>query len=104
MKAYTDYELHQLETQIEKATLLWRDGCKAYFRAKGDIGSCVLGAGIYVMHLGPRQRKPRKKMIISATQVSPAQGSCIWESCKDVPMDYLKREGIEVFYEYGNLD
>ncbi len=110
--AYQDDDLKSPDFQniVIQGKSHWKDLCNEYVEDrinKGlnpDYGSCVLGAGLAVYYLAPKKRKPVHKMIISATEVSCMQGSCVWESCKDKVIEFLNKSGIESFYKPGWLD
>ena len=109
MNTETVYKLSDLETPpfkeiIADATEIWRNSCKLNFALEGDRGSCVLGAGIYVMATAPRQRKARKHFIIEAIDVAQAQGSLNWERGKDSVLNYLRERGINARYDWGFSD
>ena len=65
-------------------------------RATGDIGSCVIGAGMEFKYNG-------NKYFMSAQ--SPWQGSCSWEAHTDWVKQELKKLGCtEVYYNCGRMD
>lgn len=70
----------------------WRERSKK----TGDIGSCVLGAGMEFKYNG-------NKYFMSAQ--SPWQGSCSWEAHTDWVKQELEKLGCtEVYYNCGHLD
>lgn len=100
----SDLESAPLKSIIADAAEVWRNICKINFALEGACGSCVLGAGIYVMATAPRQRKPRKHFIIEAVDVAQAQGSLNWERGKDSVLAYLRERGIAARYDWGFSD
>lgn len=104
MKNYKDAEIQSAEFRavVEEARQLWSEKIEAYIAERGDRGSCVLGAGIYVNHIPKGCRNPRKMRIIYPP--TPYQGSCAWEHSAQEIVDFLKSKGIECFFEYGVLD
>lgn len=99
---YNDKDLEISAATIHNANLLWKCKTREYIEKNGDMGSCVLGAGIDVYHLPKRARKPKTITIINAP--SMAQGSICWEhSVKDI-IQYLKDNGIEAHYNCGWMD
>ncbi len=94
----------QFKATIKEARDMWEASCIQNFKDDGDNGSCVLGAGIYVMHIAPRCRTPKKLTIISASSVAHAQGSVNWEKGREKIIDFLKEKGIDVGYDWGTLD
>jgi hypothetical protein len=103
-KVFRDSDLSKLQSIIEKAKELWKEASKKDFEKNGDRGSCVAGDGIFVNYLGPRKRKPVRRCIISSHEVAFCMGSSHYESCKDIPINYLRKNEIECFYNYGYLD
>jgi hypothetical protein len=87
---------------ITKAKELWNSKTQEYVKNNGDIGTCVLGAGIEVWFLPTKCKKPRKLMIIG--QPCCAQGSICWEHSVDEIIAYLKEYGIEANYNCGFMD
>lgn len=76
---------------IKKAKELWKE----YGR---DEGSCVIGAGIGVMLLRKKCRKPIEYIIIN----SPFQGD--GSRNISIPLNYLARNGIAAFRIIGRID
>lgn len=65
-------------------------------KAKGDIGSCVIGAGFNLSY-------NEKEYFMSSC--SPWQGSLSWESNVDVVKKLLKEIGAtDIHYDYGCMD
>lgn len=89
---------------VQDAKTLWKAKCESNFQEFGDSGSCVVGAGIYVYYLGKGKRKAEKRMIISASKVSCCQGSLNWEHGQEEIVSFLKENGIEAKFEYGQMD
>lgn len=104
--AYQDADLEDIGLQqiLGEAKRDWADRIATYVHQHGDVGSCVLGAGIAVWYLPPRCRKPRKKVIINPHVIVPYQGSVTWEVSANIIVDYLKKNGIECWFEYGRMD
>ncbi len=88
---YTDEDLELAAPLFQKARELWvRDG--------RDEGSVVMGAGIGVLYLPKRARKPREYIVIP----SPFQGD--GGRNVHVPLNYLARHGVAAFHVYGRMD
>jgi hypothetical protein len=104
INAYQATDLPKLQDPIDCAKTLWRDRCQTYLDKNGDMGTCVLGAGIVIDYLGPRCRTPRRKTIIAVSQVCNAQGSLVWEDSVKEVVEYLKSRGVEAHYAPGNMD
>lgn len=104
--AYTlsDLEDKDFRKTVSDAALEWKDKIKAYSDEHGDVGACVLGAGIYVRFLGPRKRKPSKIRIINPHEICRYQGSCTWEASAAEIVAHLKKQGVVCWFEYGRLD
>jgi hypothetical protein len=102
---YGESDLGWLEGAAENARALWSKRAEAYLKKHGDVGSCVLGAGFWVWFQPKGKRKPVKRMILSAEEVTSAQGSLVWEDSKDEVMKCLTDgyvEGVE--YAWGRMD
>lgn len=84
-------DIDRARALFQKAEELWRRGCR-------DEGSACLGAGIAVLWLPPRCRKPQVKIVIP----SPVQGD--GSRSVHIPINYLCRNGIAAFLEYGRAD
>ena len=84
---------------------IWTDGCKAYVRANGDKGTCVLGAGIAVPYMAPGKRKVDYKIILHVPYTA-AQGSLTWEGkALQETLDLLHKVGLtEAYYHAGYMD
>lgn len=105
MKTYHDYDCdNDFNNTIIAATNLWKNICKENYKMFGDEGNCVVGAGIEIMYIPPRCRKPRREMIISSRDVACAQGSLNWERGKDHVISYLRDNGIDAIYNWGMMD
>jgi hypothetical protein len=94
----------QFKETIFRAKKMWMAICKENFEKDGDKGSCVLGAGITIMLLLPKCRKPRRTMIIASNEVAQCQGSANWEKGNQQVLSFLSKNGIEAAYECGNMD
>lgn len=100
----SDLDGHGFRQAVTQATEMWRDKMEEYFKANGDRGCAVLGAGIYIHFLPKGKRKPDKLCIINPQPISPAQGECTWSgSAKDV-VAFLKTKGIHSWFECGRMD
>lgn len=102
--AYTFDELYEMRIEIGEAVALWTNKCTEYVKKNGDRGSCVMGAGIFVYVKVPNKRYARELCIISSIEVTPKQGSCIWESSQREIVDFLKSKGVECFFNQGWMD
>jgi hypothetical protein len=102
--AYNAEDLNTKNEIINRAISIWHDKCKEFEIVNGDMGTCVLGAGIEVYFLYPRCRKPKQFMIISASQVTGCQGSIVWEKSVEEVVKFLKENGIEAQYNCGYMD
>jgi uncharacterized membrane protein len=103
MKVYNLDELEDIVLHVvPKAQFIWRVECDKELKAKGDWGSCVLGAGFYVNVKDGR--KIKQFTIMYPHQVTNAQGSCVWEAGLSVVKEYFDNRNIEVGYKYGQLD
>jgi len=102
--AYQDQDLAKLAPTIEKARELWTRLCAETYARRGDIGSCVLGAGLQVRYAAPRKRSYSFKTIITASEVCCAQGSLVWEESVKEVIEFLKENGIEASYNPGYMD
>ena len=104
--AYQETDLNEtaFKTVVNDAKNLWKAKCESNFQECGDVGSCVVGAGIYVYYIGKGKRKADKRMIINAMSVSSCQGSLNWEHGQEEIVSYLKENGIDAKFEYGTMD
>lgn len=89
---------------VDAAKVFWAKRCAETIAQKGDYGTCVLGAGLVVNYLAKGKRKPRDLKIISAHDVTNAQGSCVWETSYREAIAFLAGRGIIATYEAGNMD
>lgn len=102
---YQESDLPGLMTEILNARHMWTRCCSKYMRNHGDVGSCVIGAGISVPYVPKGCRKPRSRMIISSSQVTGAQGSLVWEESVAGILQYLHEHGVPgAFYNPGRMD
>lgn len=103
--AYQDADLDSsFHEKVDICRESWKERCKEYVAEHGDEGSCVMGAGFFIYYLPKRAKTPRKKMLISAHSVSAAQGSVTWEHSVPQITKMFNTFGINVEYEYGNMD
>lgn len=78
--------------ELKEIMQTWHDLAKAY----GDVGSCVIGAGIKFRYQGGNY---------FMQQCSPWQGSVSWEHTMDKPMEMLRVIGAEdVAYYPGRMN
>lgn len=106
MQAYKSTDLNRPEFRqaLNEATKLWAEKCEAYVKENGDVGSCVIGAGIEIEVIPKGCRKPRRQIVISNHDVTRVQGSCVWEASQREVVQFLKDKGIECRFNYGILD
>lgn len=104
MQAYKENFIAEKNSVIRQAKQMWAERCAEYVKNYGDRGTCVLGAGIEIDFIPPRCRTPRRMMLISASSVCNAQGSIVWEDSKDEIINFLRENGIECRYAWGNMD
>lgn len=91
---------------VATATDMWLKAAKEEFVNDGeqDLGSCILGDGVCMDVILPRKRNASRTMLISAREVQQCQGSLHYERCKSVPIEYLRANGIEAYYDSGWMD
>ena len=99
-KVYRFEDLHKLEKVIETARKMWREASAAYMKKEGDVGSCVLGNGLAVAVKPPKKRNIYKLLIATPVGQSESPG---WHTMQPV-IDYLKANGLDVWYECGRMD
>lgn len=81
--------------QTEELKKLWKNLCDKNYAEIGDSGSCVLGAGL----------TQDGEMIISANEVSPCQGSIVWEKgLTNLLKEFNEKYDLEIRHEWGNMD
>lgn len=97
-------ELSKYNEVVNNARDMWMVSAEEHFNEHGDVGSCVLGAGIKVEVVPPRCRKPRSLMLISANEVAKCQGSLHWEHNVQEIVNYLRGQGLDVYFDYGRMD
>jgi len=86
----TDEDLAKAAPLFEQALRLWQ-------RYGVEGGSCVLGAGIAVLYLPPRCRKPVERVVIpSPWQVDVSR-------TVSMVLKYLALHGIPAFHEPGRV-
>ena len=79
-------------TELQNIMEIWFDLSKK----EGEGGSCVLGAGFKFEWNGEKYFMPAQ---------SPWQGSCSWETHKDVICKMLEDIGAtEIYYNWGRMD
>ena len=91
-------------TVVKQAKQMWADECEQYMKNEGDVGTCVLGAGIEVDYLRKRCRNPTSYMLIRAHDVTGAQSSLVWEKNVGCIVSYLRANGIKARYACGRMD
>jgi hypothetical protein len=104
MKTYDQKSLDLYSNQIEEAKNMWRLRCEEYFDKHGDVGTCVLGAGIAVHFLSDVKKISKVLIIISQHDVSHAQGSVVWEDGVGEVVYYLNKLGLDCYYFAGRMD
>lgn len=98
-------ELAKFEDVINKAREMWKERANEYFEKHGDVGSCVLGAGICIYAVPPRCRNEKKISLIPSHEVARCQGSLHWEHRVNEVVDFLKANGLErAYFDYGMMD
>lgn len=90
-------------TAVDDAAALWSKLCAEEVAARGDRGTCVIGAGIGIKYRGPRKRTVEYHNIIDVPMTA-GQGSLTWETSVQQVIDFLKMRGIEAFYMPGRMD
>lgn len=104
VNAYTPEDLATFLHAIIEAKMMWVARCKEYVEKHGDKGSCVIGAGIKVYMKLPRKKYAIPEMLISPYEVTPFQGSCIWESSANEIVEFLQSKGLDCFFAMGTMD
>lgn len=105
MKAYREKDFTpEFNHAIAEAKDMWRVICKENFADIGDVGSCVVGAGIEINYIPKGCRKARRKQIISSHDVAQCQGSINWEHGHEKVVDFLKFKGIDCAFNWGRMD
>lgn len=101
--AYQDADIEKMHGVIQQARALWKKKTREYVEKHGDVGTCVLGAGIQIWYLPSRCRRPRLHTIVSSPGV--AQGSVCWEYSKDEVMEFMRSAGFkDLSYAWGRMD
>jgi hypothetical protein len=81
--------------QIAELRAEWTKLCAENFAKYGDIGCCILGAGI----------KDGYNMVISVREVTPVQGNLVFETgVSELVRKSNAKYGTKLHYEYGNMD
>ena len=90
------YEPKPIPAELDAIDCEWTNLSNAEGRKRGDIGTCVLGAGFdfyyqnRFFHMAPTCRY---------------QGSIMWEHSKDRITELLKQAGAtEIYYHWGTMD
>jgi len=105
MKIYKEKELDDYFWEwTYRAQKMWIHICKENIEKYGNIGTCVLGAGIYINLIPKGKRKPRKYLIIESSEATNYQGSIIWEDGVEDVLKFLKKYDIEADYHPGRMD
>jgi hypothetical protein len=83
------------QEQIEELKRRWKKLCDSNYAKMGDVGSCVLGAGLM----------NGNTMIIKSWDVCNIQGCSVWESgLQELIKEFNLENNTKVWYEYGNMD
>ncbi len=105
IKVYSKEDLQRLEPVITEAKEIWRDRCEKFIKKRGDIGTPMSEASLYVKYLPSEyQKNPIRKTIIKVSEVCNAKCSAVWEVSMYDVMDFLSDHGIKAFYESGWMD
>ncbi|WP_336786923.1 hypothetical protein [Paenibacillus sp. MMO-177] len=92
---FTNNTIEQAPAEIADIQRFWSDKIKDYVSKKGDVGSCVVGAGFTFEYQGERYKLPPLG----------AQGSVVWEDSADEIMRLLIGVGAtNIKYNWGVLD
>ncbi len=94
--AYRDKDLAAFRKTILEASKMWSEDMLA--AEGGDLGTCVVGAGLGVYYTPPRCRTARRSRIIA----SPGQSDCKGSVAR--AQKHLEEAGLEIHFEYGNMD
>ena len=104
LNSNNDDDLARSTIAIAQARELWRLRCAEYFTARGDVGTCVSGAGIAIKYLAPRCKNPVRRIIIGSHTVTNAQGSCVWEASVKEILAMLHPYLCSAYYACGHMD
>lgn len=101
-RVYRFAELHQPEVEkvLGQARSMYMALSMAYLKKHGDVGTCVLGNGLYIAVKPPRARSAFMLRIAGAMGQSESPGY----ACKDAVLKFLKDNGIDAWYECGRMD
>jgi hypothetical protein len=102
MTTYNATTLNAIAPILEEARKLWAERIAEYVKLHGDVGSCVLGAGITVSYLAKGKRKPVRRLVIYPP--THVQGSCTWEASQKEIVQFLRDRGVDASFAYGNMD
>jgi len=104
LNSNNDDDLARSTIAIAQARELWRLRCAEYIATRGDVGTCVSGAGIAIKYLAPRCKNPLRHIIISSHTVTNAQGSCVWEASVKEILAMLHPYLCSAYYACGHMD
>lgn len=81
--------------QIKELKNRWTNLCNQNYEKMGDVGTCVLGAGLSLNGV----------VIISTWDVCRVQGNLVWETGLDQLLNDFNLEfKTNIIYEYGCMD
>ena len=96
MKIYSEQELRALGPVIDQAATIAAEDAKKF----RDEGTCVLGAGICVMHKPPRKRNAVRERLVYA----PFQGNVGSNRACERALAFLIESGVDAFWYDGVMD
>jgi hypothetical protein len=100
---YRDADLEALAPALSEAAALWRTRCAEYVAQHGDVGTCVLGAGIAVPYKAPRARTVTYRVMLRPPDTA-AQGASTWEASVHEVIALLESRGVHAVYSPGFMD
>lgn len=105
------YEPSDLNDQfwemVKEAKQLWAQRIQEYIDKNGQNPYfSVVGAGIEILFLPPRHKKPKYRIIIDPDSLVPSPNmgggnSCLWQGSADEVVAFLRSKGIECSYSCG---
>lgn len=101
-RVYRFADLHdpKVEAVLVKAQKMYRELGEAVLKKKGDMGTCVLGNGLYIAVKPPRARSAFMMKIAGTV----GQSETASYGAKDEVLKFLKDNGIDAWYECGRMD
>lgn len=96
---YQQADLPKIEELLNRARIFWIQEWKEL--GSKDYGTCTTGKGIRIPYL---RKGKRYYQDVLAVEAPPVQGNTAASDAVTIPLEFLRKHGIDCYYDDGSMD